>query len=82
MKIETILIALLFPKEKNIMTKKYLRVSGVDVEAGYEVVARIKKHVAARAPERLGVMGALGGLVGCLTCLSARRERTCFDFRN
>ncbi len=32
--------------------------SGVDVEAGYEVVERIKKHVA--RTERAGVMGALG----------------------
>ena len=39
--------------------------SGVDVEAGYEVVERIKKHVA--RTERAGVMGALGGLVVCLT---------------
>lgn len=36
--------------------------SGVDVEAGYEVVDRIKKHVA--RTERLGVMGALGGFGG------------------
>lgn len=36
--------------------------SGVDVEAGYEVVERIKKHVA--RTERLGVMGALGGFSG------------------
>lgn len=35
---------------------------GVDVEAGYEVVERIKKHVA--RTERLGVMGALGGFGG------------------
>ena len=35
--------------------------SGVDVEAGYEVVERIKKHVA--RTERAGVMGALGGYV-------------------
>ena len=39
--------------------------SGVDVEAGYEVVERIKKHVA--RTERAGVMGALGGLVACST---------------
>jgi phosphoribosylformylglycinamidine cyclo-ligase len=32
--------------------------AGVDVEAGYEVVERIKKHV--KRTERLGVMGALG----------------------
>ncbi|MGQ7449502.1 phosphoribosylformylglycinamidine cyclo-ligase [Streptococcus suis] len=45
------------------MTNKnaYAR-SGVDVEAGYEVVERIKKHVA--RTERLGVMGALGGFGG------------------
>ncbi|MGT2895336.1 phosphoribosylformylglycinamidine cyclo-ligase [Streptococcus entericus] len=36
--------------------------SGVDVEAGYEVVERIKKHVA--RTERLGVLGALGGFGG------------------
>lgn len=37
--------------------------AGVDVEAGYEVVNRIKKH--AKRTERLGVMGALGGFGGC-----------------
>lgn len=37
--------------------------AGVDVEAGYEVVERIKKHV--RKTERLGVMGAIGGFGGC-----------------
>ncbi|GAB2027999.1 phosphoribosylformylglycinamidine cyclo-ligase [Lactovum odontotermitis] len=42
---------------KNAYTK-----SGVDVEAGYEVVSRIKKHVA--KTERLGVLGALGGFGG------------------
>ena len=49
-------------KEKNIMTKNAYAQSGVDVEAGYEVVARIKKHVA--RTERAGVMGALGGFGG------------------
>lgn len=43
--------------EKNVYAQ-----SGVDVEAGYEVVERIKKHVA--RTERLGVMGALGGFGG------------------
>lgn len=37
--------------------------AGVDVEAGYEVVERIKKHV--KKTERLGVMGAIGGFGGC-----------------
>ena len=37
--------------------------AGVDVEAGYEVVSRIKKH--AKRTEKLGVMGALGGFGGC-----------------
>ena len=37
--------------------------AGVDVNAGYEVVDRIKKHV--RRTERLGVMGAIGGFGGC-----------------
>ncbi|TCD45889.1 phosphoribosylformylglycinamidine cyclo-ligase [Streptococcus sp. X16XC17] len=44
-------------KNKNSYAK-----SGVDVEAGYEVVERIKKHVA--RTERIGVMGALGGFGG------------------
>lgn len=43
--------------EKNAYAK-----SGVDVEAGYEVVERIKKHVS--RTERAGVMGALGGFGG------------------
>ncbi|MCJ0536823.1 phosphoribosylformylglycinamidine cyclo-ligase [Enterococcus cecorum] len=37
--------------------------AGVDVEAGYEVVKRIQKHV--QKTERLGVMSALGGFGGC-----------------
>ncbi|WP_086312858.1 phosphoribosylformylglycinamidine cyclo-ligase [Enterococcus sp. 7F3_DIV0205] len=37
--------------------------AGVDVEAGYEVVERIKKHV--KRTERMGVMGTLGGFGGC-----------------
>lgn len=44
------------------MSKNAYAQSGVDVEAGYEVVERIKKHVA--RTERLGVMGALGGFSG------------------
>ena len=44
------------------MSKNAYTQSGVDVEAGYEVVARIKKHVA--RTERAGVMGALGGFGG------------------
>ncbi|HGA2626189.1 TPA: phosphoribosylformylglycinamidine cyclo-ligase [Streptococcus agalactiae] len=43
--------------EKNAYAK-----SGVDVEAGYEVVERIKKHVS--RTERAGVTGALGGFGG------------------
>lgn len=43
--------------EKNAYAK-----SGVDVEAGYEVVERIKKYVS--RTERAGVMGALGGFGG------------------
>lgn len=44
------------------MSNAYVN-AGVDVEAGYEVVERIKKHV--KKTERLGVMGALGGFGGC-----------------
>ena len=38
------------------------KIISVDVEAGYEVVERIKIHVA--RTERLGVMVALGGFGG------------------
>ena len=38
------------------------RQAGVDIEAGYETVERIKKHVA--RTERLGIMGALGSFGG------------------
>ncbi|MGX7196590.1 phosphoribosylformylglycinamidine cyclo-ligase [Enterococcus olivae] len=46
--------------------------AGVDVEAGYEVVERIKKHV--KKTERLGVLGSLGGFGGCfdLSALSVK----------
>ena len=37
--------------------------AGVDVNAGYEVGDRIKKHV--KRTERLGVLGAIGGFGGC-----------------
>lgn len=54
------------------MSKNTYAASGVDVEAGYEVVERIKKHV--KKTERLGVMGALGGFGGMfdLTKLSVK----------
>jgi phosphoribosylformylglycinamidine cyclo-ligase len=44
------------------MTNAYTK-AGVNVEAGYELVNRIKKH--AKKTERLGVMGSLGGFGGC-----------------
>lgn len=44
------------------MANAYLK-AGVDVEAGYEVVERIKKHV--KKTTRLGMMGAIGGFGGC-----------------
>lgn len=43
--------------------------AGVDVEAGYEVVDRIKKHV--KKTERIGVMGALEALVVALTLVDS-----------
>ena len=54
------------------MSKNAYAQSGVDVEAGYEVVERIKKHVA--KTERLGVMGGLGGFGGMfdLTALDVK----------
>ncbi len=36
--------------------------AGVDIEAGYEAVKRMKKHV--ERTKRLGVMGSLGGFGG------------------
>ncbi|MGX7162711.1 phosphoribosylformylglycinamidine cyclo-ligase [Enterococcus massiliensis] len=53
------------------MTNAYAK-AGVDVEAGYEVVERIKKHV--EKTKRLGVMGSLGGFGGCfdLSALSVK----------
>ena len=53
--------------------------SGVDVEAGYEVVERIKKHVA--RTERAGVMGALGGFGGMFDLSKTGCQRACFDLR-
>lgn len=44
------------------MSKNAYAQSGVDVEAGYELVERIKKH--AERSKRLGVMGGLGGFGG------------------
>lgn len=44
------------------MKKNAYAKAGVDVEAGYEVVERIKKHVA--RTQRKGVMGTLGGFGG------------------
>ncbi|MDR3157346.1 MAG: phosphoribosylformylglycinamidine cyclo-ligase [Lactobacillales bacterium] len=46
--------------------------AGVNVEAGYEVVNRIKKHV--ENTKRLGVIGSLGGFGGCfdLSTLSVK----------
>src|SRR5690554_627481 len=43
------------------MSSAYKR-AGVDLQAGYESVARIKKHVQSTA--RSGVLGALGGFGG------------------
>lgn len=44
------------------MSEAYAR-AGVDVQAGYEVVDRIRKHAARTS--RAGVMGVLGGFGGC-----------------
>lgn len=43
------------------MTNAYKQ-AGVDIEAGYEAVSRMKKHV--EKTSRLGVMGGLGGFGG------------------
>ena len=44
------------------MGSKVYSSSGVDLEAGYEVVRRIKKHVASTS--RLGCMGTIGAFGG------------------
>ena len=44
--------------------------AGVNLEAGYEVVRRIKKHVASTS--RLGVMGNIGAFGGMLDRKSTR----------
>ncbi len=44
------------------MSNAYAR-AGVNVEAGYEVMSRIKRHI--KRTERAGVMGAIGGFGGC-----------------
>jgi phosphoribosylformylglycinamidine cyclo-ligase len=49
--------------------------SGVDVEAGYEVVSRIKKHVARTAVSRSGVLGGLGGFGGAFDLSAVMAER-------
>ncbi len=51
------------------MSKAYKN-AGVDIEAGYEAVSKIKKHV--EKTKRLGVIGSLGGFGGLfdLTALS------------
>ena len=46
------------------MAKSY-EASGVNLEAGYEVVSRIKKHVA--STNRPGCMGNIGALEECST---------------
>ena len=43
------------------MAKSYEN-AGVNLEAGYEVVSRIKKHVA--STKRVGSMGGIGSFVG------------------
>ena len=53
--------------------------SGVDVEAGYEVVERIKSTWP--VTERAGVMGALGGFGGMFD-LSKQVSKNPFDLRD
>jgi phosphoribosylaminoimidazole (AIR) synthetase len=48
--------------------------AGVNLEAGYEVVRRIKKHVASTS--RLGVMGNIGAFGGMFD-LSALKVNRC-----
>lgn len=47
--------------------------AGVDVEAGYEVVSRIQKHVA--STERLGTMGTLGAFGGMFDLSTLQLEK-------
>ena len=47
--------------------------AGVNLEAGYEVVRRIKKHVASTS--RLGVMGNIGAFGGMFDLSALFRSR-------
>ena len=53
------------------MVDAYRR-AGVDLEAGYEVVSRIKKHV--RRTTRPGALGSVGGF-GAHTVRSGNQDR-------
>ena len=53
--------------------------AGVDIEAGYEAVDRMKKHVqTTMRPEVLGGLGGFGGMFDLSTLI----KRTCSRFRN
>jgi len=56
------------------MSKKY-RQAGVDIEAGYEAVSRIKKHVErTKIPGVLGGLGGFGGLFELGTHMAGMKE--------
>ena len=53
--------------------------AGVDIEAGYEAVERMKKHV--KRTVRPGVMGALGGFGGMFDLSSLESKGAGSRFR-
>ena len=53
--------------------------AGVNIEAGYEAVERMKKHV--QKTIRPGVLGGLGGFGGMFDLSALEFKRTCTCFR-
>ena len=60
------------------MSKAYEQ-AGVNIEAGYEAVKRMKSHV--ERTNRLGVMGTFGGFGGMFDLSVIKLKRTCSYFR-
>ena len=54
--------------------------AGVNIEAGYEAVTRMKKHVQKTA--RAGVLGGLGGFGGMFDLSAFKFKGACFGIRN
>ena len=60
------------------MAKAYEQ-AGVNIEAGYEAVSRMKKHV--QRTMRPGVLSGLGGFGGMFDLSVIKFKRACVSFR-